>query len=55
MLVTVYGAAYDLLRGLDHHVRDFSTDLAQSRLALAVYLLAGALDDAVALLIAFVL
>jgi hypothetical protein len=50
VLVAVYGASDDLLGGLNYHVSDLSTDLAHRRLPLAVYLLAGALDDAVALL-----
>ena len=50
MLVAVYGAADDLLGGLDDHVGDLAADLAHGRLSLAVYLLAGALDYAVALL-----
>jgi hypothetical protein len=50
VLVAVYGAAYDLLGGLDNHIRHLATHIAHRRLALPVYLLAGALDDAVALL-----
>ena len=55
MLVAVYGASEDLPGSLDDHVGDLASDLSHGRLALAVYLLAGPLDDAVALLIAFVL
>src|SRR5918998_1690061 len=40
----------DLLGGLDDHLGDLAAHLAQGRVSLALYLLAGALDDAVALL-----
>jgi hypothetical protein len=50
VLIPIYRASYDLLGGLDYHVCDLAADLAQGRLPLAVYLLAGTLDDAVALL-----
>jgi hypothetical protein len=50
VFVAVYGATDDLLGGLDDHIGDLATDLTHGRLALPIYLLAGALDDAVALL-----
>ena len=49
MLVAVYGASDDLLGGLNDHIGHLAPDLTHGSLPLAVYLLAGALDDTVAL------
>src|SRR5829696_2435704 len=48
--VTVQLVADNALGGQDHHLGDLAAHLAQGVVALALYLLAGALDDAVALL-----
>ena len=55
MAVAVELPADNPLRSQYHHVGGLAAHLAQGAVALALYLLAGALDDAFALLIAFVL